>query len=63
MNGSPVCPTKQAQIGLWFLVVHWAPIPQVFGHGSEHLLLIQALSEAHSELTTHSGLHAGGLPM
>lgn len=41
-NGSPVNPTGQVQIGLWFLVVHSALNPQVFGHGSVHFLFKQA---------------------
>lgn len=63
MNGSPVCLAGQAQIGLWFFVVHCAPMPQVFGQGSAHLVLTQARSGEHSELTIHSGRHCGGTPM
>lgn len=62
-NGSPEYPAGHAQIGLWFLTVHNAWIPQVFGQGSKHFWFVQALSKGHSELTTHSGLHWGGLPM
>lgn len=37
--------------------------PHVPGHGSVHFWLTQALLGAHSELTTHSGLHPGGVPI
>jgi len=36
---------------------HCALSPQVPGHGSLHLLLMQVLSFAQSELRTHSGRH------
>jgi len=49
-------------MGLWFFVVHCAPMPQVLGQGSAHLRFTQALSCGHSELTTHSGRHCGGEP-
>lgn len=62
-NGSPVKPGGQVQIGLWFLTWQTDPMPQVFGHGSAHLLLMQALSGAHSDETTHSGRHCGGDPI
>lgn len=62
-NGSPVKPWGQAQIGLWFLVLQWAPTPHVFGHGSAHFWFIQARSIVHSEFTIHSGLHCGGVPI
>lgn len=32
------------------------------GHGSIHFWLTHALFKEHSELTTHSGLHIGGIP-
>lgn len=41
---------------------HTALMPQVPGHGSAHFWLMQAKFWGHSELTTHSGLHPGGLP-
>ena len=63
MNGSPVNPLLQLQIGLWFITVHLEPIPQEFGQGSEHLLFKQAIFEEHSELTVHSGLQNGGEPV
>jgi len=48
------------QMGLWFLVVQMARMPQVCRQGSTHFLFTQALSGAHSALTTHSGLQLGG---
>ena len=48
----------QVQIGMWFLTWHSALMPQVPGHGSIHLFLLQALLEGQSEWTTHSGRHA-----
>lgn len=62
VNGSPVKPLLQLQIGLWLMTLHSAFRPQVFAQGSPHFWLIQALLAAHSELTTHSGLQAGGEP-
>ena len=38
-------------------------VPQTPGHGSAHFWLTHALSDEHSELTTHSGRHPGGIPM
>lgn len=38
-------------------------MPQVCEHGSAHLLLMHALSDVHSDETTHSGRHCGGDPM
>lgn len=37
--------------------------PHAPGHGSVHLLLMQANVAVHSEFTVHSGLHRGGEPM
>lgn len=62
-KGSPVNPTGQVQIGLWFLVVHNALNPQVFGHGSAHFLFKQAKWGGHSALTTQVGLQFGGIPL
>lgn len=45
------------------MVSHLALSPQVPGQGSEHFCLMQALLRGHSELTVHSGLHPGGLPV
>lgn len=53
----------QVQIGMWFLVAHWALKPQVLGQGSEHLLFMQARWIGHSLLTRHSGRQAGGFPI
>lgn len=50
VNGSPVYPRLQAQTGLWFLTLHWASIPHVFGQGSTHFWFRQAFSTGHSLL-------------
>lgn len=63
INGSPVYPWGQLQIGLWFLTWHLALIPQVPGHGSTHFWLLQASFWGHSLLVTHSGLQEGGAPI
>lgn len=62
-KGSPVYPSVQLQMGLWFNTLHLALTPQVPWHGSTHFWFMQALSNGHSELTTHSGLQFGGLPL
>jgi len=63
VKGSPVKPAGQVQIGLWFLVIHCAFNPQIFGQGSTHFLFIHARCRGHSALTIHSGLHDGGIPL
>lgn len=63
MKGSPVYPGLQLHIGLWLMTWHRAFNPHVPGHGSAHFWLTHALLSAHSELTIHSGLHAGGEPI
>ena len=63
INGSPVRRFGQLQIGLWLMTSHFAPIPHVPGQGFLHFWLLHASFWAHSELTTHSGLHVGGLPI
>lgn len=45
------------------MTLHLAFIPHVPGQGSVHFWFMQALVKAHSELTVHSGLQPGGLPM
>jgi hypothetical protein len=62
-NGSPVYPSGHEQIGLWLTVLQLDSIPHVLGQGSEHLSFKQAVCVGHSELTTHSGRHPGGLPI
>lgn len=57
VNGFPVYPGRQAQVGAWLGTVHSALMPQVPGQGSLHLLLTQALFLGQSEFVTHSGLH------
>lgn len=63
LKGSPVYRTGQLQIGLWLTTWHFAPAPQVPGHGSPHFRFEHASFWGHSELWTHSGRHVGGLPM
>jgi hypothetical protein len=63
VKGSPVKPGGQLQIGLWFITLQRAWSPHVPGQGFIHLWLLHAWFWGHSELTTHSGLHVGGLPM
>lgn len=58
MNGFPDIPSGQRQIGIWFTVSHNAFWPQVPGHGSVHLLRIQALLCGHSVFNIHSGRHS-----
>lgn len=43
MNGSPVNPREQLQIGLCVTTWHFALRPHVFGQGSMHFLFMQAL--------------------
>ena len=62
VNGSPVNPLRQEQIGLWFMTKQFEFWPQGFGQRSAHLWLTQAILVGHSELTTHSGRQDGGLP-
>jgi len=61
-KGSPIKPTEQVHIGLWFTTWQLALRPHVAGHGSKHFWSIHAFSWGHSVLTIHSGLHAGGEP-
>lgn len=42
---------------------HLVLIPHEPGHGSRHLLVMQASWLLHSALMEHSGLQFGGLPM
>lgn len=63
VNGSPVYPVMQVQIGMWFWTLHSALKPQEPGHGSLHFSVIQAIVDGQSVLTTHSGLQLGGEPM
>ena len=62
-NGSPLKPLLQTQIGIWFLTLQYALTPHRPGQGSWHFLLMQALSDGHSTLITHSGLQFGGEPI
>ena len=57
-KGSPMYPSRQVHVAIWFFTLHWALIPQVPGQGSIHLFLWHALLDGQSELTIHSGLHA-----
>lgn len=63
MNGSPVNLGRQVQIGLWLITLQSEFCPQIPVHGLEHFWFIHASSYLHSELTIHSGLHAGGVPI
>lgn len=62
MKGSPVYEVLQEHIGLWLIILQLEFTPQGLGQGLIHLLLTQALSFGHSELTTHSGRQFGGYP-
>lgn len=62
-KGSPVNPGEHEHVGIWLITSHLAFCPHVPGHGSRHLLRIQAWSRLHSVLSTHSGRQASyGLP-
>lgn len=63
MNGSPVKPLAQIQMGLWCMTLHWASRPQVPIHGSTHFWFTHARFDPHSEFTKHSGLQFGGVPI
>lgn len=63
VNGSPVYEVLQEHNGLWLITLQLVLIPQGLGQGLTHLLFIQALSCEHSELTIHSGLQFGGIPI
>lgn len=63
VNGSPVYNSLQAQIGLWFLIIQVANVPQEVGQGFTHFWLTHARSWGHSEFRTHSGRHMGGVPV
>lgn len=63
VNGFPVKPLLHEQIGLWLFTLHTAFVAQVPEvHGLIHFWFTHALSNEHSELTTHSGRQPGGLP-
>ena len=49
-------------MGLWLMTLQTAWVPQGSGQGSMHLWFTHTRLEAHSALTTHSGLHPGGEP-
>lgn len=51
------------QIGVWFITLQVAPIPQDPKQGSLHFSLMQANLLEHSELIEHSGRQFGGLPI
>ena len=62
-KGSPVNPEGQEHVGMWLITSHLAFCPHVPGHGSRHLLRMQAWSRLHSVFSTHSGRQASyGLP-
>lgn len=56
-------PGEHEHVGIWLITSHLAFCPHVPGHGSRHLLRIQAWSRLHSVLSTHSGRQASyGFP-
>lgn len=61
-KGSPEYPCLQVHIGLCFITLQSVLVPHPFGQGDKHLKFSHALSRAHSELVTHSGLQSGGDP-
>lgn len=61
-NGFPEYPTGQRHDTAWLTTWHWASLPQDPGHGSLHLLLIQARFDGQSGFMTHSGRQFGGAP-
>lgn len=63
LNGSPVYPSRQEQIGTWLRTVHCAPTPHDPGQGSEHFSRMQASALKHSAFIVHSGLQFGGTPI
>lgn len=62
VNGSPVIPSGQIQIGVWLSTLQTAPVPHEPGHGSLHFSRIHAKLLGHSELIVHSGRQFGGCP-
>ena len=62
INGSPVNPSLQLQIGWWLTMWQIALCPHVPGQGSIHFWLLQALFNKQSELKRHSGRQFGGWP-
>lgn len=50
------------QVGIWFITVHLAWIPQEPMHGSLHFSPMHAKLLGHSLWFTHSGLQFGGVP-
>lgn len=56
-------PSIQLHIGVWFITLHRALVPQEPGHGSLHFCVMHARLLGHSGLTVHSGRQFGGLPM
>ena len=63
VNGFPLYPTIQAQIGLWLITLHIVPAPHGLGQGSTHFWFSQAKLDGHSLLKIHSGLQFGGFPI
>ena len=58
VKGSPMYPSLQVQVGMWFWTLQFAFTPQVPGQGSMQWSCWHALFDGQSELTTHSGLQA-----
>ena len=62
VNGSPVKPDGQTQLGMCTTTWHSALAPQDPGQGSWHFWLMHARWLAHSLLIIHSGRQPGGAP-
>lgn len=63
INGSPLKPNSQLQIGLWLTTWQRACNPHTPSHGFLHFWFTHDRSSAHSELTKHSGRQFGGAPI
>jgi hypothetical protein len=59
-KGLPVCACEHMQLMTWFLVTHWALIPQLSRHGSTHFCCLQISLFLHWSCRTHWGPQLGG---
>jgi len=62
VNGSPVWPSLQVQIGTWLMTWQLALVPHDPGQGSRQRWRTQACWLGQSALSTHSGRQFGGAP-
>lgn len=62
VNGFPVYPSRQVQVGVWLTTVQSALTPHEPGQGSVHFWRMHAKLLGHSALIVHSGLQLGGDP-